>query len=72
MARHGGRLTNGAKVFFTVSKVIQIGDKVVEVYGLAKEDVEEKCRVYHGQHKGRGISYDSKCPLCNGDFDRLP
>jgi hypothetical protein len=72
MARHGGRLTNGAKVFFTANRVIRIGDKFVDIYGKSKEEVEEKIRIYHGQHKGRGISYDSKCPLCNGDFDRLP
>src|SRR4051812_21268479 len=72
MARHGGRLTNGAKVFFTASKVIRIGDRVFNIYGKSKEEVGYQISLYHGQHKERGTGYDSRCPMCNGVYDSLP
>lgn len=72
MFRNGGRITNGAKVFYTINRTIRIGDKIVDIYGKSKNEVEKKIRIYHGYHKGRGNNYDSNCPICNGIFDNLP
>lgn len=68
IARHGYRMTNGAKLLIESGKVIKIGNKAYSKYNSTVEKIELLARTYHGKHKSR-TNYDSDCPICRGDFD---
>jgi len=36
----------------------------------SKQALEGFASFYHGTHKGKGVDYESECPICNGNFDK--
>lgn len=62
--------TNGSAVLLKTwmyTKAAQIG---YDLGSKGKIAAEGFFRYFHGQHKDRGIGYDSECPICNGNFDK--
>jgi hypothetical protein len=67
IARHGRKVTNGARVLIRAGKTVKIGKKVYDIYDHTMNEIEYYATIYHGSHKSRA-SYDSDCPICRGDL----
>jgi hypothetical protein len=68
IAKNGRRMTTGARILIKTGQTIKIGGKLYTFYEETKEQIECIARIYHGDHKGDGINYDSNCPICKGVF----
>lgn len=63
--------TNGSKVLLNAwiyTKAAQVG---YDLGSKGKSSMEGFCHYFHSRHKGNGVSYDSECPICNGNFNKF-
>ncbi|CAI2189394.1 10379_t:CDS:1 [Funneliformis geosporum] len=63
--------TNSCKVLINTwayTKMVQCGYKVC---GNGKKAWEALFNLLHNKHKEEGINYESECPVCNGNLDKI-
>jgi len=63
-------LSNGSEELLRVWMYTKAAQTGYHLGGKTKQTLEGFASFYHGAHKGRGIEYESECPICNGNFDK--
>jgi hypothetical protein len=63
-------LSNGSEELLRVWMYTKAAQTGYHLGSKSKQVLEGFANFYHGAHKGRGIEYESECPICNGNFDK--